>query len=186
MAAKNVDPKNAQLRIDSSNVSTLYLAEILGITSDAVTRLSRAGVIRQNGQARGKYNLYDAVPAYLDHLRKGKGSDVAIRLTLERARKLEIENDRRESELVKTSQAVEVLRAASRHWKSIADGVPKRIAPRLAKIKNPVEVGKVLRDELDGIYWEWEKGLKNLKQGTSNESENKVLPVPRGVAPPAR
>jgi phage terminase Nu1 subunit (DNA packaging protein) len=163
MTHKKVDPKNVEFRIDSSNVSTQCLAQILGMTTDAVTKLHSAGIIKQNGKARGKYDLFDAVNAYLDHLRANKGSDVAIRLTLARARKLELENDRREKELVRTSEAVEVFAAASTHWKSIADGLPKRIASRLAKIKNPGKARTVFREALDGLYAEFEKGLKHLE-----------------------
>ena len=150
--------------MEFSSVSTLFLAEILGVTSDAVTRLSRAGIIKQNGKTRGKYDLFEAVNAYLDHLRNSKGSDISERLTLARAKKLELENDRRESELVRTSEAVEVFAAASMHWKSIADGLPKKIASRLAKIENADKVRTILRDELDGMYYEFEKGLKHLEQ----------------------
>lgn len=186
MTAKKSDPKNAQFRIESSNVSTLFLAEILGVTSDAVTRLCRAGVIKQNGKARGKYDLFDAVNAYLDHLRNSKGSDAAMQLTLARAKKLELENDQRKSELVKTRVALEVFVVASAHWRNIAAAIPKRIASRLAKIENPDKVRTILKDELDGIYSEFEKGLQFLNQGTSNESENKVLPISRRVTTPAR
>ncbi len=160
MTAKKPDPKNDEFRIESSNVSTQFLAEILGVTTDAVTKLHSAGIIKQNGKARGKYDLFDAVSAYLDHLRNSKGSDVAIRLTLARAKKLELENDKRENELVKTSDAAEVFRVASMLWKSIADGLPKRIASRLAKIENPDEARLILREALDGMYYEFENGLQ--------------------------
>ena len=43
-------------------------------------------------EARGKYNLFDAVPAYLKHLRDNKGSDVNARLKLAQQEKLEIAN----------------------------------------------------------------------------------------------
>jgi len=159
VTAKKSDVKNDEFRMEFSSVSTLFLAEILGVTSDAVTRLSRAGIIKQNGKARGKYDLFDAVNAYLDHLRKTKGSDVAMRLTLARAKKLELENDKRENDLVKKSDAAEVFGAASMLWKGIADGLPKRIASRLAKIENPDEARLILREVLDGMYYEFEKGL---------------------------
>jgi len=161
MTKKNADPKTEQFRMEFSNVSTMYLAQVLGVTTDAVTKLHSAGIIKQNGKARGKYDLVDATNAYLEHLRDSKGSDVAIRLTLARAKKLELENDRVESELVKTTDVVEVFRAASLHWKSIADGIPKRIASRFAKIKNPDKVRTILREELDGMYYEFDKGLNH-------------------------
>ena len=60
MTRKTVDPKNAQFLIESSNISTLFLAEILGVTPDAITKLHSARVMRQNGKSRGKYSLFDA------------------------------------------------------------------------------------------------------------------------------
>lgn len=159
MTKKKPDLKTEQFRMETSNVSTTYLAQVLGVTTDAVTKLHSAGIIKQNGKARGKYDLFDAVNAYLDHLRNSRGSDVAIRLTLARAKKLELENDRVESEVVKTADIVEVFRTASMLWKSIADGLPKRIASRIAKIENPDEIRMIVRDALDGMYYDFNKGL---------------------------
>jgi len=149
-------------KLNAADVPAKYLAEVLDLTTVRVSQLHTTGVIPNNG-TRGRYSLFDAVPAYLDYVRAIKGDDVSIRLTLARAKKLELENDRRESELVRTSEAVEVFAAASMHWKSIADGLPKKIASRLAKIENADKVRTILRDELDGMYYEFEKGLKHLE-----------------------
>ena len=180
MTRKRIDPKNDAFRIESSNVSTLFLAEILGVTSDAVTRLHRAGVIKQNGKARGKYDLFEAVNAFLDHLRKTKGSDVAVRLTLARAKKLELENDRVENELVKTSDAAVVFRAASTSWRNEASKLPQRVARRIAKSKDPSEIREILRDELDQVFYRFEKGLnQHLDGATQHGTENRILSVSR-------
>lgn len=183
MTTKKSDPKNEQFRIDSSNVSTLFLAEILGVTSDAVTRLSRAGVIRQNGKARGKYDLFDAVNSYLDHLRNTKGSDVAVRLTLARAKKIELENDRRENELVKTSDAAAVFVAANAAWRDEASKLPQRVARRIAKSNSPDDIRQLLRDELDQVFYRFEKGLnRHLDGATQHGTENQISSKTKGTA----
>ena len=151
-------------KINAEDVPAGYLAEVLSLTTVRISQLHTTGVIPNNG-TRGRYSLFDAVPAYRDYILANKGDDAAMRLTRARATKVELENARRESELVRTSEAVEVFAVASTHWKSIADALPKRIAKRLAKIKNPDEVRMILRAELDGIYSEFEKGLQYLESG---------------------
>lgn len=157
MTPKTVDPKNAQFRIESSNVSTLFLAEILGVTPDAITKLHSAGVIRQNGKARGKYNLFEAIPAYLDHLRANKGSDVNARLKLAQVDKIRNQVDKMKNELVKTTDALEVFRVASTAWRDEASRIPQRVARRIAKSDSPDEIRMILQDALDGIYGAVEK-----------------------------
>ncbi len=66
--------------IDPTNVSSSYLAEVLGMTRQRVSKLRSEGVIKNNGN-RGKYNLADAVTAYSKYLRDNKGSDVATKLS---------------------------------------------------------------------------------------------------------
>lgn len=159
MPAKKPDPKNEQFRIDSSNVSTQFLAEILGVTPDAITKLHSAGVIRQNGKARGKYDLFEATSAYLDYLRGSNGSDVAVRLTLARVKKLELENDKRENELIRTKDAAEVFRIATNQWRQIAKAISKRVARQIVKSDSPDDIRTILVEALDGMYYEFEKGL---------------------------
>ena len=181
MTRKRIDPKNDAFRIESSNVSTLFLAEILGVTSDAVTRLHRAGVIKQNGKARGKYDLFEAVNAFLDHLRKtNKGSDVSARLKLAQVEKIQQYVEKMENELVKTSDAAAVFRAASTAWRNEASKLPQRVARRIAKSKDPSEIREILRDELDQVFYRFEKGLnQHLDGATQHGTENRILSVSR-------
>ena len=146
-------------KADLSNVSSSFLAEILGVTRDAVSKLYATGVIRQNGVARGKYSLFDAVPAYLDHLRANKGSDVNARLKLAQVEKIRQYVEKMENELVKTSDAAAVFRAASTAWRDEASKLPQRVARRIAKSKDPSEIREILRDELDQVFYRFEKGL---------------------------
>ena len=159
-------------KADLSNVSSSFLAEVLGVTRDAVSKLYATGVIRQNGVARGKYSLFDAVPAYLDHLRDNKGSDVNVRLKLAQCEKIEIANKNERENLVETDVAAEVFRVVVTAWRKIAASVPKRIASRISKSENPDEIRTILCKELDGIGSELEKGLNQAIQGATNEGQN--------------
>ncbi len=183
MTRKTVDPKNAQFLIESSNVSTQYLAEILGVTPDAITKLHSAGVIRQNGKARGKYDLFDAVPAYLDHLRANKGSDIDARLKLAQAEKIKNQIDKMKNELVKTSDAAAVFVAASASWRNEAGKLPQRVARRIAKSEDPSEIREILRDALDQVFYRFEKGLnQHLDGATQHGTENQISSKTKGNA----
>lgn len=159
-------------QIDPTNVSSSYLAEVLGMARDAVSKLYAAGVIKQNGIARGKYNLADAVPAYSKYLRDNKGSDVSTRLKQQQTRKLEIQNDKTESVLVKTEDAAQAYRASCMYWRCLMAELPKRLAPQIAKTNDPEKIRELLRDGLNGICTTFEKGLNQAIQGATDEAQN--------------
>ena len=73
-------------KLNAADVPAKYLAELLDLTTVRVSQLCTTGVIPNNG-TRGRYSLFDAVPAYLDYLRAKKGDDAAVRLTLSRPKK---------------------------------------------------------------------------------------------------
>ena len=148
--------------IDPTNVSSSDLAVVLGVTRDAVSKLYATGVIRQNGVARGKYDLFDAVPAYLDHLRSNKGSDVGARLKLAQERKLRLENDRAENDLVKTSDAAEIYRQACITFRSGATAIPKRLATKLSNATDPVVCRELLANEFSALSIEYEKMFRDF------------------------
>ena len=137
--------------IDPTNVSTAYLAECLGMTRDGVTRLCRQGVIRQNGIARGKYNLFDAVQAYATYLNESKGDESDAKLSHQRERKLRIANNKTEAGLVRINDAAEVFKAAIAIFDSIHEEVFEGIAAELAKTDNPLEVTAILKDRFNQV-----------------------------------
>ena len=174
-------------KADLSNVSSSFLAEILGVTRDAVSKLYATGVIRQNGVARGKYSLFDAVPAYLDHLRANKGSDVDARLKLAQEQKIRQYVEQMENELVKTSDAAEVFVAASASWRNEANKLPQRLARRIAKSKDPSEIREILCGALDQVFYRFEKGLnQHLDGATQHGTENRSISKTRSGATTAR
>ena len=158
--------------IDPTNVSTAYLAEVLGMTRDGVTRLCRGGIIKQNGIARGKYNLADAVAPYAKYVRDNKGSDVATKLKQQQTRKLELQNDKTESALVKTADAAQAYRAGCLYWRELVAELTKRLAPQIAKTKDPEKIRELLRDGLNRVSTRFEKGLNDAIQGATNEGRD--------------
>ena len=156
-----------------------FLAELLGLTRQRVSQLRGEGVIQDNGK-RGHYDLFAAVPAYLDHLRANKGSDVSARLKLAQVEKIQQYVEKMENELVKTSDAAAVFRAASTAWRNEASKLPQRVARRIAKSKDPSEIREILRDELDQVFYRFEKGLnQHLDGATQHGTENRILSVSR-------
>ncbi len=121
------------------------------MSRDGVTRLCRGGVIRQNGIARGKYNLYDAVPDYIAYLQESKGDESTVKLLCQRERKLRLQNDKTEAGLVRKDDAVEVFKTAIAIFQSIHDDVFEGIAAELAKTDNPREVAEILNDRFNQV-----------------------------------
>ena len=158
--------------IDPTNVSSNYLAEVLGLTRHGVGRLYATGVIQQNGVARGKYSLFDAVPAYLDHLRANKGSDVEARLKLAQVEKIKNQIEKMKNDLVRTSDAAEVFRVAWTALRDAAMQIPKRVS-RAAKLKNRFQVRKKLADEINELLYESEKPLREYFGDAWNDPKGK-------------
>ncbi len=131
---------------DPTNVSTAYLAECLGMSRDGVTRLCRGGVIRQNGVARGKYNLFDAVQAYSTYLKESKGDESTVKLLRQRERKLRLQNDKTEAGLVRITDAAQIFAAAHSLFVSLHEDALEGIAAEVAKTDSPQKVRKILTD----------------------------------------
>ncbi|RWL87726.1 MAG: hypothetical protein EOR67_16135 [Mesorhizobium sp.] len=83
-------------------VSTTFLAELFGVSAQAIARLARAGVIGKTG--RGQYPLGPSVRAYVDYkiaseaARRGTGSSDRVRDA--RAAEIELRIAREERKLI--------------------------------------------------------------------------------------
>lgn len=105
-------------------------------------------------------------------MRDNKGSDVATKLKFAQTRKLEIQNDKTESALVKTEDVAQAYRAGCLYWRELVAELTKRLAPRIAKTKDPEKIRALLRGGLNGISTTFEKGLNEAIQGATNEGRN--------------
>lgn len=158
-------------KLNAADVPAKYLAEVLDLTTVRVSQLHTTGVIPNNG-TRGRYSLFDAVPAYLDYLRANKGSDAAIQLTLARATKLELENDKAKNDLVETSDAAEIFRVAWTALRDAAMQIPKRVA-RAEKLTIRFQVRKRLADEINELLCESERPLREFFGDAWNDPKGK-------------
>jgi hypothetical protein len=138
-------------KIDPTNISTAYLAECLGMTRDGVTRLCRQGVIRQNGVARGKYNLFEAVEAYATYLKESKGDESAVRLLRQRERKLRLANDKTEAGLVSIEDAAQTFATFASMFREFVTGQIEGMAARIAECDEPRTAGLMLKNDLETI-----------------------------------
>ena len=156
-------------KMDATNVSTKDLATILGMTRDGVTRLCRGGVIQQNGVARGKYDLREAVSSYAKHMRETHGETADTRLAIQRERKLRLQNDKTEAGLVPIADAAEVFKIFYTEFRTQVNDCIKGMADKISKTDNPGKVAKIMQSEFNAIGQAANDGLQQVKE---NERKN--------------
>lgn len=122
------------------------------MTRHGVSKLYATGVIKQNGRSRGKYNLFEAVPAYLAHLRSTKGVDSPdTRLKLEQERKVRLQADKMELELIDVVAAAQIFATFATHLRQLVERRIDPLAGRVAKCDDQGRVARIVQAELDDI-----------------------------------
>ena len=159
-------------KLDPTNVSTTFLAEVLGVTRDAVSKLYAQRVILQNGK-RGKYNLTEAVPAYLQSIKTSGAAEAGARLKVQQERKLKIANDAAERYLVDIDDAAEVFRQVCTSLRSAITAIPRRTANEVNKAPNAAACRKILENEYSEVFYEWEKPFKDFFGDAWNDPKGK-------------
>lgn len=159
MTAKKKEPDADQFRRLAKDVRTNTLAEVLGMTQPAVSKIYAQRVILQNGK-RGRYDLFDAIPRYIASIRTSGTAEAGAKLKIAQREKLEIENRRVRGELIKIDDAAEVFRAACISWRAGASAIPRRLATELSNEKSAVACRELLVDELAALFVEFEKPLR--------------------------
>ncbi len=127
MKKKKAEPKKGDSHIDPTNVGGPILGKILGLNSAYVSQLFSKRIIKQNGR-RGKYNLYEAGPAYVESIRTSGTAEAGEKLKVAQKEKLEIQNAKERGELVRIDDAAEVFRQACISWRAGASAIPRRMA----------------------------------------------------------
>ncbi len=94
MAAKQPDPKNDEVRIDPTNVSSKFLAALLGMTVSGLSKLYGERVLTQNGR-RGKYDITEQVPIYIQSIKSSGTVEAGAKLKIQQERKLKTRERRR-------------------------------------------------------------------------------------------
>ncbi len=159
MTVKKPEPKIDQFHTLARDVRTKDLAEVLGMTQPATSKLYAQRVILQNGK-RGRYDLFDTVPRYIQSIRSSGTAEAGARLKIAQRQKLEIENQRVRGELVKIDDAAEVFRAACISWRAGASAIPRRLATELSNTKSAAACRELLVNEFAALFVEFEKPLR--------------------------
>ena len=178
------DPKNDQLRIDPTNVPTSYMAEVLGVAASYVSTLFSKRVITQNGK-RGRYDLTDAVPKYIQSIRTSGTAEAGEKLKIQQERKLRLANDVAAGTLVKIDDAAEVFRAACIAWRAGASAIPRRLATELSNTTDAAVVRERIADEIADLYTEFEKPLREYF-GAAFDTGAPVKPRVKRATPAAK
>ena len=135
---------------DLTNVSSTMTADIIGLTRQRVSQLRSEGVLQNNGK-RGRYDLTKAVPAYIAYLKRHDGASAQTRLVVERTRKVQRENDRAEGKIISRDDAERVLTVFLKCFHDMSRELPKTLAPRLARARQPFEARRVVVKAFDEL-----------------------------------
>ena len=153
--------------IDPADIDSAFVAALFGITRHRVSQLYSEGVLTNNG-TRGRYVLADVIGAYLDYIKDSKRGSTKERLARQQERKLKIQNDRLAQTLIDIDEAANAFRIAGRLWRAGAESVPKNVAARIAKAKNPKDIRDILTGALNELVPAYTKPLdKLLRDGTA-------------------
>ena len=133
--------------INITDVSSTMTADILGMTRQRVSQLRNAGVLQNNGK-RGRYDLIKTVPAYAAYLEGNGGADANTALVLARVKKLEIQNRKAESELVRIQDATTVFAAAVQLFESAYAAAAERMAKHVVAANTPTDVRETIDTEI--------------------------------------
>jgi len=146
--------------VDPTNVPTKFLAKVLGLSVVRISQMYADGTLKQNGKGRGKYDLFEAVSAYVEKYRQGGTASAKAKLAVQQERKLRLINDREAGTIVPIDDAADAFLRGCLAWRAGASALPRRLANRLANAKRAADVRTILTDELNGLLSDFEKPLQ--------------------------
>ncbi len=139
---------------NTERVSRKVVAEVLGISARHVGNLLHDGVLVQ--PIKGKFDVIDCVHRYAKYLQQG-GSASGELLTArqqterERARKLKLENDLHEGELIPAAAVYQLITSAMSIVAQHLDALGGRVAGQLATMDQPGPIRALLFKEARAI-----------------------------------
>ena len=133
-------------------VSGVQLGAILGLSKSRISRLRSEGVLVDHD---GKYDVAEAVQAYIAYLKAGrlvaKVAEQRGGVLKQQERRLRIANDIREGNLVTIENVEHVMSTAIQMAVSRFAALPSRCADRLVAISDRAAVHALLTDEVREI-----------------------------------
>lgn len=151
--------KAEQVKIDELEVGTAELAAIIGKSDRWIRKITSEGILKQ--VSRGKYNLANAVQAYIEHAEGGKRDDGKPtyqdhkteheRIKAEMAA---LELAEMQGKLHKAEDVEQVMNDMLSAFRQRARAIPTRIAPELVGEDNLQVIKGKLSDVIDETLYE--------------------------------
>ena len=129
-------------------VSQAVLCELLSISPTTCNKLERDGILMKHG--RGCYDAIASLLPFIQHqIDNAAGQSERSKLINQQARKLELQNELAEGNLISTDDASRVMIDFATALRSGLTALPARIAHQLAGINSPASIRKLLSTEIN-------------------------------------
>lgn len=139
-------PAKAAKPFDPHNVSGATLADMLGLNRRQVTNLHQARAITQNGK-RGRYDLFDAVPKYVQSIKTSGTAEAGERLKIAQRKKIEAQNEAAAALVVPLADVAGILNASASGFLAAWRALPRRIAGKLAVLRDAKACRELIEHE---------------------------------------
>lgn len=139
-------PAKAVKPFDPRDVSGQVLADILGLNRRQVTNLHQARAITQNGK-RGRYDLFECVPRYVQSIKTSGTAEAGERLKVAQRKKIEAQNEAAAALVVPLADVAGILNASASGFLAAWKALPRRIAGKLAVLRDAKACRELIEDE---------------------------------------
>lgn len=148
-----VKPKAKTESLQNREVSTSELAAIIGKTPQWISQLTRDGILEKIG--RGKYNLADAIQAYIKHI-EGESSDGKISYRDEKAEHERVKKEIAMLELEEKRNNLHTTADVQDAWGELLvdfrgrlSSLPPKLANELSHMTDAKEIRILLEDRIN-------------------------------------
>ncbi len=147
---KNETPKAAPVKaakaFDQHDVSGQTLADLLGLTRQRILHLKQNGTIAQNGK-RGRYDIFECVPRYVQSIKTSGTAEAGERLKIAQRKKIEQQNEAAAALVVPLADVAGILNASASGFLAAWKALPRRIAGKLAVLRDAKACRELIEDE---------------------------------------
>lgn len=166
--------------IDPDRIKTKDLAHILGISPETVRQRQIQGTFRTVGP--GKYNLAEAVQAWVKYQKNDRSSDAHAKarraVESEKYRKLKLENDMLEGKSLPTEEVKSAFSQALIVLRQHVSAIGSRVAGSITSQSDEGIIRQTINDETEKALNACETGLQDLANiggaHTANQAENET------------
>ena len=139
-------PAKAAKPFDPHNVGGQTLADVLGLNRRQVTNLYQQRTIAQNGK-RGRYDIFECVPRYVQSIKTSGTAEAGERLKIAQRKKIEAQNEAAADLVIPIGDVAGILNASAAGFLSAWRALPRRIAGKLALLKDAKRCRELIENE---------------------------------------